>query len=237
MSKMLALLPIHLILLSIFHHDTNANIITCTGLDSNCHHTEINCLPNEDCFLTCDGTQSCLESTINCPINGDCNIFCRGGQSCRYSVINATHSSGNFNLTCIDSTDHCRDMRIYGSTIQQTMYTNDYDFNIQCNGRYRACAASEIECPLYGDCNIKCDSDTSCRWTNIHGPLQGDLNIDCVGVKSCFDAIIDGKDSWKLDIFGCYEDESCLDLTVYCPPYSNSTTNCFIQGMLNFHIL
>ena len=228
MSKLLASLPTYTILFAIFNHYSNANTITCTSLEDNCHHTQINCSPNEDCHLTCDGNQACLESTINCPINGDCNILCRGGQSCRYSVINATNANGNFNLTCMDSTDHCRDMKIYGSTVQ-TM--NNYDFNVRCNGKYRACADSEIDCPLYGDCNIKCETDTSCRWTDIEGPSEGDLNVECNGPKSCFDAIIDGKDAWNLDIYGCMQTQSCLDLTIYCPPHSNGTTNCFIQGM------
>ena len=118
MSKLLASLPTYIVLLILLNNHSNANTITCTSTGDNFHHTEINCLPNEDCNLICDGIESCLESTINCPINGDCNIFYRGGRSCRYSTINAINSNGNFNLTCMDSTDHCREMKIYGSAVE-----------------------------------------------------------------------------------------------------------------------
>eukprot|EP01084_Bolivina_argentea_P127844 226060_1 len=79
-------------------HNTIAATIDCTT--EQCKHKHIDCLPNEDCFIECNESESCLGATITCPIEGDCNILCEGGQSCRDTIINATLSNGNFNLRC-----------------------------------------------------------------------------------------------------------------------------------------
>ena len=204
--------------------------IDCTS--TNCQNSIIDCLPNENCSISCTKISACIGSTINCPINGDCNIECRGGTSCENVIINATQSNGNFDLQCLDSTDHCRNIQVYGSEIP----SNTGNFNINCDGYIRSCAYSTINCPVSGDCSISCTTDTSCRYSQINGPsINGELTINCNGDKSCFDAIFDGRNTNTLQINGCQSYDSCLDLTLYCPPNSNGSKNCFIQGLSPIH--
>ena len=102
---------------------------------------------------------------------------------------------------------------------------------MNCDGYIRSCAYSIINCPIKGDCDVSCNADTSCRWSQINGPSNGELVINCDGDKSCFDAVFDGRQSDKFQLNGCQSLESCLDLTLYCPPNSNGSKNCFIQGL------
>eukprot|EP01083_Nonionella_stella_P214196 771938_1 len=98
--------------------NTYSYTINCTTTP--CQDTIINCLPNEDCLISCEETQSCYGTQINCPIeSGDCNIICKGGESCRESIINATLSIGNFNLLCEEGTDNCRGITVYGSILEE----------------------------------------------------------------------------------------------------------------------
>eukprot|EP01083_Nonionella_stella_P035536 96960_1 len=142
-----------------------------------CQHTHIDCIANEDCFVLCDEPESCLSATITCPLQGNCNILCEGGESCRDTIINATLQLGNLNLECKQSSDHCRDIKVYGSILDPI--NNDFSMNISCNGQQRSCANSHIIRPMNSNCIISCSSDTSCRWSQIIGPINGNLNIKC----------------------------------------------------------
>ena len=161
-----------------------ANIIDCTGSNyPSCKNTVINCLPNEDCTVYCTQIQACYDSTINCPINGNCNIECHGGgQACYNAVVNASNSVGNLNILCKDRTDHCRQMKVYGSTVlppSGSIIRNN--LNMICDGILRACVDSTINCPLNGDCAVSCPTETSCRYATITGPSNGALSVSCDG--------------------------------------------------------
>jgi len=67
----------------------------------------------------------------------------------------------------------------------------------------------------------------------ITGPINGELNVYCNGQMSCFDVVFDAAESNKVSITGCKENESCLDISLYCPPNSNRIKNCFIEGNNN----
>ena len=102
----------------------------------------------------------------------------------------------------------------------------------------RSCANSEIACPKYGECSTVCNDRASCKESIIYGPIDNDLSINCNGVNACFSSIFDATQSSKLNITGCEQDGSCLDLAIYCPPmtttnYLNYTKNCIIQGMVS----
>ena len=196
------------LLLVVYHALTAANYIDCSDPDQ-CD-PDIVCLPNEDCFVSCTAPNACLDRNITCPVAGDCVISCIGGAACRGSVINATaSSSGHFNLTCSDSTDHCKEIKVYGSTIE----SNTDQFQIHCNGNTRACARAEVTCPVTGRCDISCgdgNGQEGCRWMSVAGPLEGELSIHCDGPMSCFDAVFDGTESDILNITGCTEFEGCF---------------------------
>eukprot|EP01084_Bolivina_argentea_P272144 463265_1 len=212
------------------YQDCIADTIDCASQP--CQNTIIDCLPHQDCFVSCDDEQSCIASVINCPVSGDCSIECSGDQACQDMIINATSSNGNFNLVCEHSTDHCKGIKVYGSTLK----TNTGTFTVTCNGDLRACVNSHIHCPITGHCSISCNADTSCRSSQISGPsIQGDLSIACNGERSCFDAIFNGKTSSTLDITGCTASESCSDLTIYCPPNTNGDKHCFMEGNNNLN--
>lgn len=215
-----------------------ANIIDCTGSNyPSCKNTVINCLPNEDCTVLCTQLQACFDSTINCPINGNCNIECHGGgKACYNTIIDASNSIGNLNILCKDRTDHCRQMKVLGSTILPppdliTGVIVPNNLNMLCDGILRACVDAEITCPLYGDCEVDCPTDTSCRYATITGPSNGDLHVHCDGSRSCHDLTVHAALSHHAHIEGCTAYESCLDFTLYCPPNANGIKNCFIEGL------
>ncbi len=120
-------------------------------------------------------------------------------------------------------------MKIYGNTLQSN---NHGSFNIQCLGVYKSCINSEIVCPIGGYCN----GDTSCEYSQITGLINSNINIHCNSIRSCFGGIFNGAQSSKLNITGCTSHKSCLDVSIYCPPYSNGHKNCFVEGMC-FYIL
>ena len=205
------------------HSDT----IDCSSNDR-CTNTLIDCLPNEDCLVLCDDIKACTGSTINCPLNGDCDILCRGGESCRDAVFNATVSSGNLNIECQKSTDHCRNIKIFGSTLS----SNIGNFHAVCSGKSRSCINAEFICPVTGDCTIECNADSACKGTKVKGPIDGGLNIGCNSKQSCFGGKFDAAQSSKLQISGCKATQSCIDISLYCPPNSNGLPQCVIEGML-----
>ena len=211
---------------------TSSNF-NCNTDTAQCRNEFLQCLPDEDCVISCETREACYGSTINCPINGDCDITCKGGRSCQNTIINATkQSSGSLEILCIEGTDHCKNMKVYGSTDN----SNTDDFHLRCSGLLRACIHSEINCPLNDKCHIQCESEESCRWMEVHGGngSKSDLIIDCDGEKSCFDGEFEGKYASELYINGCEEFESCMDMTLYCPPLdeNNGMKNCFIQGLI-----
>ncbi len=191
----------------------------------------INCLENEDCVISCEGTQSCMNSIMNCPKFGDCNIECYGQRSCQDVIINATQSSGNINIKCESSTDDCKRIKIYGSKLDTNI---GYNLNISCNGESNSCINSKIYCPLRGNCNMECNGHSSCKSSNIYGPIDGELNIFCNNYESCYNGIFNGEYSNQMNIKGCISDESCFGLDLHCPPNTNNLPNCFLEGWLYY---
>mmetsp|Transcript_73287 Transcript_73287/g.65980 ORF Transcript_73287/g.65980 Transcript_73287/m.65980 type:complete len:335 (-) Transcript_73287:61-1065(-) len=203
----------------------------CSDTNSLCKNSKIECLSNQDCFVSCSGDKLCQNSIIECPINGNCNIECRGYKSCQNLIINATLSiTGNINILCQDASQECESLSIYGSIYDDTN-TQQTDLSLKCNGDLRSCHKSNIHCPVSGDCLIQCQSDESCKNNSISGPINGDLMVQCTGESSCIQSTIKAENADELDLSGCSRSDSCLDLTIHCPPMTNITNpNCFIQG-------
>ena len=221
------------------YHAMAAHIL-CTG--TTCQRTFINCPTRGDCEVECLDPLSCVESVINCPLYGDCLIICSNQQSCVDVTVDATLSSGNFKLICDNGSDHCRRIKVYGSTLylnnqqqiqqQQPLHSpNPYSFNVTCNGNERSCMNSEIHCPLNGDCYIGCNGIQSCSYSYLIGPNYGEVDIGCNNDQSCFDSTINAAQSSALYISGCTEYKSCMDLSIYCPPNLNGVKNCHITGL------
>eukprot|EP01083_Nonionella_stella_P123956 373872_1 len=211
----------------------NAYSIDCSV--TQCHNAFINCIPSEDCFISCAGAHECAGSIINCPVNGNCTVYCLGDQSCSDTTIDATLSEGSLTVNCGDdhaekhsqSTDHCKTIKIFGSTLRES----PGDIIVQCNGN---CMNSNINCAFFGDCHIFCDGN--CQHSHITGPIFGDLAIDCNAEGACINGIFNGAVSSKLSITGCQSYQSCLDLTLYCPPNTDGDMHCFIEGNDNLGI-
>eukprot|EP01084_Bolivina_argentea_P046560 85750_1 len=102
-----------LVVLIIFNqiiHFTNSNNITCSN-NGFCEGKQIICNNNEDCYLQCDGTNSCYYSTVKCPINGKCKIYCGiNKNTCDNIIINATYSKSLY-VYCADN--ECDDAILY----------------------------------------------------------------------------------------------------------------------------
>eukprot|EP01084_Bolivina_argentea_P206424 352456_1 len=210
---------------------TYAHTIECST--THCQNKFINCLPEEDCFVSCDDSESCKGAIINCPMNGNCNIHCLGSNACENTLIDATLSFGNLNVVCDDnhmvmdiSTNHCKSMKIYGSI---RPYTGS--MNVMCNGNLHSCINSEINCPYHSrNCIISCNGDSSCESSKIKSPINGDLTVNCNGKRSCIDSIFNGVKASTFNINGCKADQSCFDLSLYCPPNINGHKKCFVEG-------
>eukprot|EP01084_Bolivina_argentea_P100423 180321_1 len=202
-----------------------AYLIDCNT--QNCHDTVINCPPHGPCSISCSSAQSCTQSIINCPQNGDCSIYCDGEYSCQSTVINATTSiAGDFNLLCEQSTTVCTNMSIYGSTSN----ANHGAFNVLCNGESNACSHSQINCGKSSNCLISCNAVASCQYAIIHSPDQKNVLTHCNGDHSCIGTMYDASNALTLSVTGCSHDDSCSDVSLYCPPHTNGVKHCFITG-------
>eukprot|EP01083_Nonionella_stella_P097713 274669_1 len=89
----------------------NSNDITCSA-DGLCRSKPIICNDNEDCFIRCDGRDSCWYSIIQCPLHGKCDIWCGlERNTCDAITINATQSTALYmycaDNECDDTTIHC----------------------------------------------------------------------------------------------------------------------------------
>merc|ERR1719162_415681 len=92
-----------------------------------------------------------------------------------------------------------------------------------------------IDCSLpEHECAIECYGENSCSHSHITGPTlqRGDLAVYCLGDRACLGSTIDGHSSFKTEINGCAEFESCLDLSIYAPPRRNNTSapHCIVHG-------
>ena len=110
----------------------------------------------------------------------------------------------------------------------------DNDCNVICHGN-NACRNSTIHCPRNGDCSVICNNNGSCREAVVRGPVDGELTVDCDGPFACIDAIFDAADSSLVNITGCAEEQSCIDIALWCPPQSNGENNCFLEGAMYCH--
>lgn len=94
------------------------------------------------------------------------------------------------------------------------------------------CTDSLIECPLSADCSIECFGENSCSRALISGPQQqrGDLAVYCLGDRACLGTTIDGSSATQLEVNGCSEFESCLDISIYAPQHRNGSKRCVVHG-------
>eukprot|EP01084_Bolivina_argentea_P054012 99069_1 len=196
----------------------------------------INCDTNEDCYIECIDPQSCQNTIITCPTTGKCDIKCQGNESCNNATIIATQSIGDFNLLCssdpFEYNGNCKNITVYGS---ETTTNSPYDFTITCDQNEQSCAYSTIHCPKHSNCNIHCHNTESCKNITINAPINNDLYIHCNGSSSCYDSTINAQYSSLLNITGCIKHDSCLYLSMHCPPHSNRHKNCYIEGNNNLN--
>jgi len=200
-----------------------------------CQDTHISCDQNRDCLVSCSSRQKCSNAIIDCPLTGNCIIECRGSRTCENLIVNATHSrSGSLDVLCEDGKyDQCAGIKIYASAVQE----NTNQLNLLCNGQGHSCVGAEVSCPLNGDCFVSCNTDSACENSTITGPENAGLLVGCNGPMACADAKIDARHADDLAISGCIQTDACLDVSIHCPPYTNSSApNCFIEGNDNLVI-
>eukprot|EP01083_Nonionella_stella_P097595 274336_1 len=104
------------------------------------------------------------------------------------------------------------------------------DCTVSCSDSH-SCADFIINCPSHTNCNVQCNGTETCKGITVNGPIHHELSIDCGGITSCFNATFNAPHASSLTIEGCQDDQSCLDLSIYCPPrHLNGSKNCFIEG-------
>eukprot|EP01083_Nonionella_stella_P290212 987592_1 len=172
-------------------HNEVCNII-CDGIRS-CHSTTFTCPDNDVCNirchspgqfdvcydsairarnstqlnLLCDYGRACYSADIECPLNGDCNIQVNGGQPVMFSIIDASASTGNLNIRSLDM-------------VKDTSASSS------------AISASNIYCPLTGNCNFDMYwAFRSMYQTTIHAAdSDGIVNITASGTESLREAVL-----------------------------------------------
>ena len=100
----------------------------------------------------------------------------------------------------------------------------------------RSCISAFIKCPIFGKCSIHCNGSSSCRWIDIKGPIKKELTVNCNKYRSCFAASIDGRMASMMNVNGCMEPESCLDIALYCPSSVDNEKKCFVQGLIAYFV-
>eukprot|EP01084_Bolivina_argentea_P205916 351673_1 len=103
------------------------------------------------------------------------------------------------------------------------------DCLIECHDT-NSCANSIINCPtINGKCEIECTNTASCKQTIINSYINNEVHINCDASYSCFATTFNTQTASLLNIEGCQQDQSCLDLSIYCPSHSDDI-NCVIEG-------
>lgn len=120
--------------------------IECTP--SNPCSSPINCIPNENCTVTCSSNNACRDAIINCTDDTVCNIICSKSTACRgISII------GNSALSLYAS------MEV--SDTASASFTRD----------------SSIICPTNGSCIINCEEYDSCNGLILNGSVARYLSM------------------------------------------------------------
>ena len=122
--------------------------INCQGTEScrgSIHESKINCPPNTNCSIICDGINSCESIMINCPTNSNCKIIANG----QYSLINSEIHCYAKNIQCIID---CNNIQSCTDSIIDARNTSQLTIN--CANNKNACTNIKLACPPSVD-NIK----------------------------------------------------------------------------------
>ena len=88
-----------------------------------------------------------------------------------------------------------------------------------------------ISCPEATNCDIVCNSTSNCSQKTIICPTELSCSILCE--SGCDTLTINASFSSQLSVSGCSQNNSCSDLSIYCPPKQNATKKCEITGNRN----
>eukprot|EP00484_Ammonia_sp_Unknown_P000795 CAMPEP_0197021476 /NCGR_PEP_ID=MMETSP1384-20130603/2363_1 /TAXON_ID=29189 /ORGANISM="Ammonia sp." /LENGTH=291 /DNA_ID=CAMNT_0042449309 /DNA_START=104 /DNA_END=979 /DNA_ORIENTATION=- len=97
--------------------------------------------------------------------------------------------------------------------------------------RKHAAEAKTVNCYNNEDCAVICNDIFTCQHLLIYGPTDAQLNVQCIGELACTNTIFYAISSSTLNITGCESEQSCLNMSIYCPPHTKQANkHCFVEG-------
>eukprot|EP01083_Nonionella_stella_P146085 459003_1 len=148
---------------------SSTDVISCVM--NACHNTTVDCIHDQDCFVSCSSANGCQNSIINCPLHQECIVLCDDIQSCKGTIINGSRSSVLGINGCIQD-QSCLNLSVYCPQSVQT------DPNCLFKDNDNLGAAITIHA-VYGWNQINIEYDgTSSTQHNIHGTLYCDRDYD-----------------------------------------------------------
>ena len=101
--------------------------------------------------------------------------------------------------------------------------------DISCSDEF-SCSGFVINCPDTFDCDITCDDYESCHEMTVFGGEYSRVFMHCNGENSCSNAMIDAESSDQFTMDGCDAPNSCIGITLFCPPHESGVVQCTVSG-------
>eukprot|EP01084_Bolivina_argentea_P015987 29938_1 len=198
------------LLFSFFIHAALCNTITET---SSRWSKNIVCDDNEDCWINCEGADSCYSATIQCPQNCGCacHLSCTGTNACDTIKLYADAVS-SLSIDCVQpsgsgsSDTTCYNMRI--NATGSTLYPSTSSVNINCNSdssysnsiNYYPCGYSTFALINFNSISVQCDAQNSCQGITLMSYNNNKVDVNCNEQSSCIFAKMYINDSDTVSI-------------------------------------
>lgn len=95
------------------------------------------------------------------------------------------------------------------------------------------CQNTTITCESDEDCFISCSAPNACQSSTIKCANNQLCVVLCEDISSCKDLSINARFASQLDIVDCSHDESCIDMTIFCPKSVDGNPVCNIEGIFD----
>eukprot|EP01084_Bolivina_argentea_P171434 297003_1 len=151
-----------------------SNTRFCESSSHSCDATNtcatVDCSPNENCDITCSGSQSCENAAINCNnANYACNISCSLGKACFNTRINGKDALSLTITTPIGGTNILENATI--------ICPNNGSCSIDCRQDHKVCESMIIKAESSTSFNLICRHEaTTCHNIKIYCPIHDTIN-------------------------------------------------------------
>eukprot|EP01083_Nonionella_stella_P146950 462871_1 len=224
-----------------YRWDVNATLLIPTH-SYQYYNKTIECALDEDCYIFCGKSYSCMYSTIECA-NSNCSLHCYGTGSCQYAAIKASNTKTlNIYVTAPDalsySTVYSSHNHLYmecsdtSSCQHQTIYASNTDqITMSCSSSY-SCRYQRLYAEYSNNIHQICDGSYSCANSALYqyssSQSPSDItHVECRGASSCYQSSIRTSLQFHLK---CGSDRSCDSLDAFIPDRQSFHALCVTDG-------